>query len=64
LLYLIDAPILLISSIFILFGFYEQTSPFAVLIAMPLLAFEVSFAVWLIVKGFNPTALAALSAKK
>ena len=63
LLYLIDAPILFISSIFILFGFYEQTSPFAVLIAMPLLAFEVSFSVWLIVKGFNPSAVASLASK-
>ncbi len=52
-LYLFDAPVLLISSICILFGLYEQTSPFAVLIAMPLLAFEVSFSIWLFVKGFN-----------
>ena len=63
LLYLIDAPILFISSMFILFGFYEQTSPFAILLAMPLLAFEISFSVWLIVKGFNQSALARLSAK-
>jgi hypothetical protein len=63
LLYLVDAPILFISSIFILFGFYEPTSPFHILLAMPLLAFEISFSVWLIAKGFNPSALAALSAK-
>ncbi len=63
LLYLIDAPILFISSMFILFGFYEQTSPFAILLAMPLLAFEISFSVWLIAKGFNRSSLAALSDK-
>ncbi len=62
-LYLFDAPILFISSIFILFGFYEQTATFAVLIAMPLLAFEVSFAVYLIAKGFRPSALSLLFSK-
>jgi hypothetical protein len=52
-LYLFDGPILFVSSICILFGLYSQTNPFTVLIAIPLLAFEVSFAIWLIIKGFN-----------
>lgn len=62
-LYLFDGPILFIASMFILFGGYPQTTPFAVLVAMPLLAFEVTFSVWLIVKGFNKSALTSLSAK-
>lgn len=63
-LYLFDGPILLVSSICILFGLYSQTAPFAILIAMPALAFEVSFSLWLITKGFNQSALAKLETKK
>jgi len=62
-LYLFDGPILLASSICILFGYYSQTAPLAILIAMPALAFEISFSLWLIVKGFNPSAIATLEAK-
>jgi hypothetical protein len=62
-LYLFDGPILLASSMFILFGFYAQTAPLAIAIAMPALAFEISFSVWLIIKGFNRSALATLETK-
>ena len=62
-LYLFDAPILFVSSMLILFGFYPQTAPFAILIAMPLLAFEVLFSLYLIIKGFNRSALTALENK-
>ena len=62
-LYLFDGPILLASSICVLFGLYGQTAPLAIAIAMPALAFEVSFSFWLIVKGFNQSALATLETK-
>jgi len=56
-LYLFDGPLLFISSMFVLFGIYKVTSLPSILIAMPLLAFEVSFSIWLIVKGFNLSAM-------
>lgn len=62
-LYLFDGPILLASSLCILFGLYAQTAPFAIIIAMPALAFEILFSLWLITKGFNQSALAALEIK-
>lgn len=62
-LYLFDAPVLFVSSMLILFGFYPQTTPFAILIAMPLLAFEIIFSLYLFIKGFNRSALTALENK-
>ncbi|MFZ1683019.1 MAG: DUF4386 domain-containing protein [Candidatus Zixiibacteriota bacterium] len=62
-LYLFDAPVLFTSSILILFGCYSQTSVPAIVIAMPMLAFELLFSGWLIVKGFNQTALDSLAAR-
>lgn len=56
-LYLFDGPLLFISSLFVLFGLYGQTAVPAVLIAMPMLAFEVIFSVWLFAKGFDRQAL-------
>jgi hypothetical protein len=64
LLALIDGPILFLSGISVLFGAYSQTSPFAALLALPMLAFEVSFALYLILRGFKSQALTALEAKK
>lgn len=63
LLALIDGPLLFASSVAMLFGAYAPTSPFAIALALPMLAFEVSVAVWLIVKGFNKPALAALESR-
>jgi hypothetical protein len=43
----------------VLFGAYEQVGPVGLIVALPVFAWEVSFALWLIVKGFNtpqPTA--------
>ena len=51
LLALIDGPILFVSGIAILFGAYSQTSTFAGILALPMLIFEVSFAVWLMTRG-------------
>lgn len=62
-LYLFDAPILFIASMWIVFGVYPQTTPFAIIIAMPLLAFEVLFSLYLIIKGFNRPALETLEGK-
>jgi len=51
---LIGGPLVTASGIAILFGFYEQVSPVAAIIAIPETLWEASLGIWLIVKGFNP----------
>ena len=41
----------------VLFGLYEDLSTVGVLAAMPVLAWELSLAIWLIAKGFRPSPL-------
>lgn len=53
-LYLFDGPVLLVSSICVMFGLYGQKSAPAIVAAMPMLAFEVLFSFWLLFKGFDP----------
>jgi hypothetical protein len=53
---LIGGPLITASGIAILFGFYEQVSPVAALTAIPETLWEVSLGVWLVVKGFGPSA--------
>ncbi len=48
---LVGGPMVLASSIAVLFGLYEQTSPYAAFGAIPVAVWEMSLAVWLIAKG-------------
>lgn len=57
---LIGAPILLIGYIIVLFGLIGQHSPLAGLTALPVALFEFALGVWLVVKGFDPKAVASL----
>lgn len=54
---LVGAPILLASAVAILFGAYDQVSAVSALTALPIAAWEFSLGVWLVVKGFRPSAL-------
>jgi hypothetical protein len=54
------APVLLAGYIAVLFGLIGQHTSLAGLSAAPVALFEFSLGVWLIVKGFNPKAVAAL----
>ena len=56
---LIGAPLLLAADIAIFFGAFERTGPIA-LAALPIAAWEFSLGVYLTVKGFRPSAVAAL----
>jgi len=55
---LIGATLLLASGLLAIFGFNLETP-----LAVPIWVQEMVFAVWLIVKGFNPSAIASESAK-
>lgn len=48
----------------ILFGLIGQHAPSTGLAALPVALFEFSLGVWLVVKGFNPKAVAVLESKK
>ena len=57
---LIGAPLLLAADIAIFFGLFDRAAPVAVLTALPVAAWEFSLGVYLTVKGFKPSAVAAL----
>jgi len=51
---LIGGPVIFSSSTAVLFGAYGQTSRVGALAAVPVFAWEMSLAGWMIVKGFKP----------
>jgi hypothetical protein len=60
---LIGAPLLIGSDAAILFGLLGRSSAMAGLFALPIAMWEFSLGIWLIVKGFDSSAVASLSAK-
>jgi hypothetical protein len=58
---LIGAPLLLAADAAIFFGVLDRSAPVAVLTALPIAVWEFSLGVYLTVKGFKPSAVAALS---
>jgi hypothetical protein len=54
---LIGAPVLLASVAATFFGAFGQFSSVALLLVLPVAAWEVSLGVWLVVKGFKPSPL-------
>ena len=61
---ILGAPVLVIGYLAILFGGIDQHGALAGLSALLVAVFEFSLGVWLIVKGFNPEAVAALESKE
>ncbi len=53
----------LATALSVMFGFFGPTSSISNVLQVPIGLQEMVFAVWLIVKGFNPSTIAALSAK-
>lgn len=51
----VGAPLLLASDLAVFFGAYANVSPFALVAALPVAAFEFSLGVYLVVKGFQPS---------
>lgn len=60
---IVGAPILIAGYLAVLFGGIDQHGPLAGLSALPVAAFEFSLGIWLVVKGFNPQAVAELEAR-
>ena len=58
---LIAGPVLLARFVGILFGAFEPTSALGSLMVVPEFIWELGLGIWLIVKGFNPSAVASLS---
>ena len=59
---IVGGPVLLVGYLAILFGLVGQHAPLAGLSALPVALFEFSLGVWLIVKGFNPSAITSETA--
>ncbi|MEH7097378.1 DUF4386 domain-containing protein [Neobacillus vireti] len=57
------ATCVFVCALLVMFGVIEQISVWGGILALPVAANEMILAVWLIVKGFNETALLSLSAK-
>ena len=57
-------PILVVGYLAMIFGAAGPHGAVAGLTALPVAVFEFSFGVWLIVRGFNPHAAAALDTPK
>ncbi|MET3919522.1 DUF4386 domain-containing protein [Arthrobacter sp. UYEF20] len=61
---LVGGALVSVSAIAVMFGAYEQLSTFGFLVALPVFAWEVFLAIWLILKGFSPSALAGSIARR
>ena len=61
---IVGAVPLVAGYIAVLFGLIGQHAPLAGLAALLVALFEFSLGVWLVVKGFNPSAVTALESKK
>src|ERR1051325_2915834 len=57
---IVGAPILVVSFLAVMFGVIGRVAPLAALSALPVFVFELSLGIWLIVKGFNPSAATEL----
>ncbi|MDQ0884109.1 DUF4386 domain-containing protein [Peribacillus sp. V2I11] len=58
------ATLVFICALLVMFGVIQQISVWGAILALPVAANEMILAVWLIVKGFNGSALASMSAIK
>jgi hypothetical protein len=59
---LIGAPLLLAGDAAVLFGLLGRVDPLAGISALPIALWEFSLGVWLVVKGFNPSAITSQAA--
>jgi hypothetical protein len=60
---LVGGPVLVASFVAVLFGLVEAGSAWQAIASLPVAAFEVSLAIYLIVKGFKPSPVLAAAAR-
>ena len=53
---IVGGPVLIAGFLAVIFGVLGRDAPLAALSALPVFLFELSLGIWLIVKGFNPSA--------
>lgn len=56
------ATLVFVYALLVMFGIAVQAAPPLIILALPIAAYEMILAVWLIVKGFNPTAITSQAA--
>lgn len=61
---IIGGPLLIAGYLAVMFGFIGQHDPLAGMSAIGVALFEFSLGIWLVFKGFNPSAVAALESKQ
>jgi hypothetical protein len=61
---LVGGPVLLAAGVFVLFGVIEVASTPQVIATIPEFFWELLLGVWLLVKGFDPAAVAALEERQ
>ena len=61
---IVGGPVLVVGYITVLFGLIGQHAPLTGLFAIPVALFEFALGIWLLIKGFNSKAVAALESKK
>ena len=54
---LIGGPLIFACAVLVMFGIFLQVSVWGAVLAIPVFAYEMTLAVWLIVKGFNSSAI-------
>lgn len=54
---LVGGAQIVMSAVEVMFGVHEQMSTPGLVVAVPVFAWEVTLAVWLIVKGFRPVSI-------
>ncbi len=57
------AALIFLEAVLVIFGVISQISAWGTLLALPVATYEMTLAVWLIVKGFNPSAITSESVK-
>lgn len=61
---IVGGPVLLVGYLAVMFGLIGQHAPLAGMSAILVALFEFSLGIWLVVKGFNSSAVTALESKK
>jgi hypothetical protein len=56
---LVGGPLIFLSGLGVLFGLYTQTSAWGAVTAIPVFVWEMSLALWMIIRGFNPSPILA-----